>query len=71
LKEKITAPAYRAENTAIGIRRADHASPSIRKKLALTSPTSGGPSVGIVGSRTQATEFVICLIIIDISGLTE
>jgi hypothetical protein len=31
--------------------------PSIRKKLALTSPTSGGRSVGIVRSRTQAMEF--------------
>jgi hypothetical protein len=28
------------------------------QKLALTSPTSGGRSVGIVRSRTQATEFV-------------
>jgi hypothetical protein len=37
------------ENTAIGIRCSDHA--------ALTSPTSGGRSVGIVRSRTQATEF--------------
>jgi hypothetical protein len=27
------------------------------QKLALTSPTSGGRSVGIVGSRTEATEF--------------
>jgi hypothetical protein len=27
------------------------------QKLALTSPTSGGRSVGIVHSRTQATEF--------------
>jgi hypothetical protein len=27
------------------------------QKLALTSPTSGGRSVGIVRSRTQATEF--------------
>jgi hypothetical protein len=27
------------------------------QKLALTSPTSGGRSVGIVCSRTQATEF--------------
>jgi hypothetical protein len=34
--------------------------PSIRKKLALTSPTSGGRLVGIVRSRTQATLFV-CL----------
>jgi hypothetical protein len=28
------------------------------EKLALTSPTSGGRSVGIVRSRTQATEFL-------------
>jgi hypothetical protein len=31
--------------------------PSIRKKLALTSLTSGGRSVGIVLLRTEATEF--------------
>jgi hypothetical protein len=31
--------------------------PSIRKSLVLTSPTSGDRSVGIVRSRTQATEF--------------
>jgi hypothetical protein len=31
--------------------------PSIRKKLAITSPTSGGRSVGIVRSRTQTMEF--------------
>jgi hypothetical protein len=30
---------------------------SITQKLALTSPTSGGRSVGIVHSRTRATEF--------------
>jgi hypothetical protein len=28
------------------------------QKLALTSPTSGGRSVGIVRSQTQATEFL-------------
>jgi hypothetical protein len=28
------------------------------QKLVLTSPTSGGRSVGMVRSRTQATEFV-------------
>jgi hypothetical protein len=33
--------------------------PFIRKKLSLTSPTGGGRSVGIVRSRTQATEFYI------------
>jgi hypothetical protein len=36
-----------------GIRCADHATPSIRKKLALTSPTSGGLLVGIVRLRTK------------------
>jgi hypothetical protein len=36
--------------------------PSIRKKLALTSPTIGGCSVSIVRSWTRVTEFV-CLFI--------
>jgi hypothetical protein len=34
------------------------------QKLALTSPISGGRSVGIVRSRTQATEFSLLIIII-------
>jgi hypothetical protein len=29
----------------------------VEKKLALTSPTGGGRSVGIVRSRTKAMEF--------------
>jgi hypothetical protein len=33
------------------------------QKLALTSPTSGRRSVGIVRSRTKATEFVVLLFI--------
>jgi hypothetical protein len=33
--------------------------PSIRKKLAITSPTSGDRSVGIVRSRTQTKEFLV------------
>jgi hypothetical protein len=36
----------------------DHATPLYSQKLALTSPTSGGLSVGIVRSRTKATESV-------------
>jgi hypothetical protein len=40
--------------TAVEIRCADHATPSIRKKLALTSPTSNGRSVGIVRLRTKS-----------------
>jgi hypothetical protein len=57
LKEKVAAPVQKAENTAIGIRRADHAKPSTYKKLALTLLTSGGLSVGIVRWQTEATEF--------------
>jgi hypothetical protein len=48
-------------DTTVGIRRADHVAPSIRKTLALTSPTRGGRSVGIVRWRTQAMEFVSLL----------
>jgi hypothetical protein len=57
LKEKVAAPVYKSENTAVGIRHADHVAPSIRKNLTLTSSTSGGRSVGIVRSRTQVTGF--------------
>jgi hypothetical protein len=39
---------------AMGICCTDHATPSICKKLALTSPTSGGHSVGIVRLRTKS-----------------
>jgi hypothetical protein len=52
---------YKTENTAVGIRCADHATPSVGKKLALTSPTCGGRSVGIVRLRTKATEFSLVL----------
>jgi hypothetical protein len=37
-------------------RHADHVAPSICKKLALTLLTSGGHSVGIIRSRTEARE---------------
>jgi hypothetical protein len=40
------------------IRRTDHATPLYPQKLALTSPTSGDRSAGIVRSRTKATELV-------------
>ena len=46
----------------MGTRCADHATPVYLQKLALTSPTSGGRSVGIVRSRTKATEFV-CFVV--------
>jgi hypothetical protein len=31
LDEKVTAPVYKTENTAVGFRDADHVAPSIRK----------------------------------------
>jgi len=42
---------------AVGTRCADHVTPLYPQKLALTSPTGGGRSVGIVRVRTKATEF--------------
>jgi hypothetical protein len=45
------------ENTAMGVRCADHATPSVRKRLALTWPTIGGRSIRTVRSRTKAIEY--------------
>jgi hypothetical protein len=42
--------------TAVGIRCVDHTTLYISRKFALTSPTCGGLSVGIVRLRTKATE---------------
>ena len=58
LNKKVAAPVYKTEiKTAVGIRCADHVTPLYPQKLALTSPTGGGRSVGIVRSRTKDTEF--------------
>jgi hypothetical protein len=54
---KIAAPVLKSENTAVGIFHADHVSFLYLQKWALTSLTSGGRSVGIIRSRSQATEF--------------
>jgi hypothetical protein len=54
---------YRKQITAVEIRRADHWTPLCSQKLALTSPTSCGRSVGIVHSRTLASEFVLLCIL--------
>jgi hypothetical protein len=48
LGRKLAASVKKIENTAEGIRHAGHVVPSIRKKFAITSPTSGGRSVGVV-----------------------
>jgi hypothetical protein len=47
----------------VGTRCADHVTPLYPQKLALTSPTGGGRSVGKVLSRTKATEFSLVLYI--------
>jgi hypothetical protein len=51
LEKKVAASVYKTEITTTR-----HS--SICQKFALTSPTSGGRSIGIVCSWTQATEFV-------------
>jgi len=43
----------------VGTRCADHVTPLYPQKLAPTSPTGGGRSVGIVRVRTKATEFLV------------
>ena len=48
--------------TAVGNRWADHVTPLYPQKLALTSPTGGGRSVGVVRVRTKATEFSLVLV---------
>jgi hypothetical protein len=55
-KRSVSGPESR-EYGRVGIRHTDNVAPYIRKTFALTSPTRGGRSVGIVRSRTQATEF--------------
>jgi hypothetical protein len=47
---------------AVGTRCADHVTPLYPQRLALTSPTGGGRSVGIVRSWTKATEFSLVTI---------
>ena len=47
----------------MGTRCADHVTPLYPQKLALTLPTGGGRSVGIVRSRTKTTEFVLYIYI--------
>ena len=57
MNKKVASPVQKTEiKTALGNRCADHMAPLYPQKLALTSPTGGGRSVGIVPSRTKATE---------------
>ena len=55
--KKVAAPGLGNRLTAVGTRCADHVTPLYPQKLALTSSTGGGRSVGTVRMRTKATEF--------------
>jgi hypothetical protein len=50
----------------VGNRCSDHVTPLYPQKLALTSPTGGGRSVGIVRSGTKAMEF--SLVLVELEG---
>jgi hypothetical protein len=49
----------------VEIRCAENATSLYPQRLALTSPTNGGPSVGIVRSRVNATEFRFFFVYVD------
>jgi len=58
LNEKSTGSRSRKQRlTTVGTRCADHVTPLYPQKLALTSPTGGDRSVGIVRVRIKAMEF--------------
>jgi len=61
--KKVAAPGLENRLTAVGTSCADHVTLLYPQKLALTSPTGGGRSVGIVRVRTKATELLVIHII--------
>ena len=77
MNKKVAAPVQKTEiKTAVGYRCADHVTPLYPQKLALTSPTGGGRSVGIVRSRTKATEFfllfhAVCVLVFCVGCFIE
>ena len=71
LNKKCSGSRFRKQRwTAVGIRCANHVTPLYPQKLALTSPTGGGRSVGMVRSRTKATEFSLVLVIYNLISLS-
>jgi len=73
LNEKSSGSRSRKQRlTAVGTRCTDHVTPLYLQKLALTSPTGGGRSVGIVRVRTKATEFSLVFVLgISFQNLTR
>jgi hypothetical protein len=70
LNQKVAAPGLENRRlTAVGTRGAAHVTPLYPQKLALTSPTGDGRSVGIVRSRTKATEFSLYIYIYVVYGI--
>jgi hypothetical protein len=63
LERKSSGYSLETEITATGIRRADHVTPLYPQKLSLTSPTSGGHSVGVGRLQTKATELLLFIIL--------
>jgi hypothetical protein len=59
---KSSCPGLEKRHYCLGVRCADYTTPLYPQKLALTLPTSGGRSVGIVRSRTKATELLLSLL---------
>ena len=55
----------------MGNRCANHVTPLYPQKLALTLPTGGGRSVGIVRSQTKATEFSFSFSLVDTVYIEE
>ena len=68
LNEKSNGSSSRKQRlTAVGTRCSDHVTPLYPQKLALTSPTGGGRSVGIVRVRTKATQFSLVLVVVVVA----
>ena len=64
LNKKVAAPVHKTEINGRGDRCADHVTPLYPQKLALTSPTGGGRSVGIVRS-TFVFPCIVSIIVND------
>jgi hypothetical protein len=62
-RKSISSRSRKQRLMAVETRCADHVTPLYPQKLAITPPTGGGRSVGIIRSRTKATEFV-CLFVV-------